>query len=62
LNGGKNPKQAIKLEKIFNQDDIFLIIEKVINFYKKNEQPKQRLEEAIECFGKENFLKVIGQV
>ncbi len=59
--GGKNPKQAIKLEKIFTQDDLFLLIEKIIDFYKKNAQPKKRLGETIEQFGKDNFLEAIGQ-
>ncbi|MBU1043951.1 MAG: hypothetical protein KJ915_06090 [Candidatus Omnitrophica bacterium] len=58
--GGKNPRQGIKLEKVFSQEDLFKVIEKVIEFYRKNAQPKQRLGETIEQFGKHKFLEVIG--
>ncbi|MFH1063368.1 MAG: hypothetical protein V1747_10885 [Candidatus Omnitrophota bacterium] len=59
--GGKNPRQGIKLQKIFGQEDLLRVVEKVIEFYKANAKPKQRLGELIEQLGNEKFLQAIGQ-
>lgn len=57
--GGKTPRPAFKLNKIFNEDETLSIIEKVVNFFKANAKPKQRLALLIEEIGKEKFLKEV---
>lgn len=58
--GGRNPRVGFKLDKIFTEDEVLPIIEKVFAFYKKYAKPKQRLGAAIEEFGKDNFLKIVA--
>ena len=48
------------MNKIFSEDEALLIIEKVVNFFKVNAKPKQRLALLIEEIGKEKFLKEVG--
>lgn len=57
---GKDPRTAFKLSKIFNEDEVLSIIEKVVGFFKANAKPKQRLALLIEEIGKEKFLKEVG--
>ena len=58
--GGKIPHPGFKLNKVFSEDETLLIIEKVVNFFKMNAKPKQRLALLIEEIGKEKFLKEAG--
>ena len=58
--GGKTPRLGFKLNKIFSEDEVLLIVEKVLNFFKVNAKPKQRLALLIEELGKEKFLKEVG--
>ncbi len=58
--GGKTPRLAFKLSKIFNEDEVLSIVEKVVSFFKANAKPKQRLALLIEEVGKEKFLKEVG--
>jgi dissimilatory sulfite reductase (desulfoviridin) alpha/beta subunit len=58
--GGRAPSNAFKLNKIFNEDEVLSIIEKVVNFFKANAKPKQRLALLIEEAGREKFLMEIG--
>ena len=58
--GGKTPRVGFKLEKIYSESETLSIIEKVVYFFKKHAQPRQRLALLIEEIGRENFLKAIG--
>ena len=58
--GGKTPHTGFKLDKVFSEDVVLLIIKKVVNFFKVNAKPKQRLAVFIEEIGKEKFLKEVG--
>lgn len=58
--GGKTPHQGIKLSKIFTEDEVLSVVERVVVFYKENAKPRQRFAFLIEEIGKENFLKQIG--
>ncbi len=56
--GGRASKFGIKLEKVYTEDEVLHIIERVVKFYKDHAKPRQRLGALIEEFGKDNFLKV----
>lgn len=55
--GGRTPCQGFKLDKIFTQDEVLLVIKNVVAFYKQNAKPRQRLTLLIEDTGKDTFLK-----
>jgi len=57
--GGRNPKDGIRLDKIFTEDGILALVERILKFYKSNAKPKQRLSLLIEDRGKGRFLKEI---
>ncbi len=57
--GGKTPRTGFKLNRIYSEEEALSLIEKVIDFFKKNAKPRQRLGALIEEVGKENFLKLI---
>jgi len=58
--GGKTPRIGFKLSKIFTEDEVLSVIERVVVFYKENAKPRQRLALLIEEIGKDNFLKQVG--
>jgi dissimilatory sulfite reductase (desulfoviridin) alpha/beta subunit len=55
--GGRTPRLGFKLDKVFSEDEVLVIIDKVVKFYKANAKPRQRLALLIEEIGKEEFLK-----
>ena len=55
--GGRTPRSGIKLEKVYTEDEVLRIIERVVKFYKDHAKPRQRLGASIEELGKDNFLK-----
>ncbi len=55
--GGRTPYQGFKLDKVFTQDEVLLIIKNVVAFYKQNAKPRQRLALLIKDIGKDVFLK-----
>ena len=57
---GKTPRAGFKLNKVFNEDQALTIIKRVLDFFKANAKPKQRLALLIEEIGKEKFLKGVG--
>jgi dissimilatory sulfite reductase (desulfoviridin) alpha/beta subunit len=57
---GRTPKTGFKLDRIFNEEEVLKLIEKVVTFYKNNAKPRQRLSLLIEEIGKEQFLHKIG--
>ncbi len=57
--GGKTPRLALKLEKIYNENEALRIIARVVKFFKDNAKPKQRLALLIEEVGRERFLKEV---
>ncbi len=59
--GGKTPRIGFKLSKVYTEDEVLSIIEKVVEFFKKNAKPRQRLALLIEEIGRENFLKAIDE-
>lgn len=58
--GGKIPRIGFKLDKVFTEGEVLTLIEKVVDFYRKNAKPRQRLALLIEEVGKEAFLEAIG--
>jgi len=58
--GGRTSRVGFKLSKIFTEDEVLSVIERVVVFYKENAKPRQRLALLIEEIGKDNFLKQIG--
>lgn len=57
--GGRAPRFGFKLDKIFTEDEVLRIIEKIIVFYREYAKPRQRLGLLIEEFGREEFLKTL---
>jgi len=57
--GGKTPRNGFKLDRIFTEDEVLKITEKVVKFFKKNAKPRQRLALLIEEVGKDIFLKEV---
>ncbi len=57
--GGKTPRIGFKLDKVFSEKEVLMIIGRVVEFFNHNASPKQRLALLIEQFGKEEFLKKI---
>jgi dissimilatory sulfite reductase (desulfoviridin) alpha/beta subunit len=58
--GGKTPRMGFKLGKVFSEDEVLIIIKNVVDFFKHNAKPKQRLALLIEEIGREKFLKEVG--
>ncbi len=58
--GGKNPRIGFKLEKIFTDNEVLSLIARVVEFYKNNAKPRQRLGQLIEEIGQNAFLEEIG--
>jgi anaerobic sulfite reductase subunit C len=57
--GGRNPRDGIKIGKIFTEDEALSLVDKTIKFYKNSGKPKQRFSLLIEEIGKERALKEI---
>ena len=58
--GGRTPRFGFKLDKIYTEEEVLLLIKKVVFFYKTHAKSRQRLALLIEEIGRENFLKGIG--
>jgi len=58
--GGKTPRTGFKLDKIFTEEELLPLVEKVVAFYKQYAKSRQRLALLIEEIGKDKFLKEIG--
>jgi len=57
---GRVPVAGLRPDKVFTEDEVLVLIEKVVRFFKENAKPKQRLALLIEEVGKEKFLKEVG--
>lgn len=57
--GGRILRTGVRLEKVYTEDEVLHIIERVVKFYKGHAKPRQRLGALIEEFGKDNFLKCV---
>ena len=57
--GGRIPKPGIKLEKVYAEDDVLRIVERVVKFYKDHAKPRQRLGFLMEEAGIKKFLEEI---
>lgn len=57
--GGRTPRIGFKLDRIFTEEEVIRIVERVVRFYKEKGQPRQRLALLIEEIGKENFLREV---
>jgi len=57
--GGKTPRTGFKLDKVYSEDEVLGVIGRVVNSYKNNAKPKQRLALLIEEIGKDRFLQEI---
>ncbi|RJP29604.1 MAG: hypothetical protein C4533_01025 [Candidatus Omnitrophota bacterium] len=58
--GGRTPRTGFKLDRLFSEDEVLVIVEKVVRFFKDNAKPRQRLALLIEELGREVFLKTSG--
>ena len=56
---GRQPRVGFKLEKVFSEDEVLLIVAKVVVIYKERAKPRQRLGALIEEIGKDNFLEIL---
>ncbi|MFH1305763.1 MAG: hypothetical protein ABIH74_05130 [Candidatus Omnitrophota bacterium] len=60
-NGGRIPREGFKLDGVFTEDAVLVLVEKAIKFYKENAKPRQRFGSLIEETGREDFLRAIGE-
>lgn len=58
--GGRTPRIGFKVDKIFTEEEVISLIERVVSFFKNNARPKQRLALLIEEIGREKFLSETG--
>ncbi len=58
--GGKTPRIGFSLAKLFSEDEVLVLVERVVNFFKDNAKPRQRLALLIEEIGRNKFLDKIG--
>lgn len=58
-NAGRNPKDGIRLDKVFTEDEALTLVVETIKFYKSNAKPRQRLSLLIEEVGMDRLLKEI---
>ena len=49
--GGRVSRPGVRLEKVYTEDEVLHIIEKVVKFYKDHAKPRQRLGALIEELG-----------
>jgi dissimilatory sulfite reductase (desulfoviridin) alpha/beta subunit len=56
-NGGRNPKDGIRLDKVFTEDEVLALVKKIVDFFKDRAKPKQRFALLIEEIRKDRFLK-----
>lgn len=52
---------GFKLKKVYTEDEVLDIIERVVDFFKKNAKSRQRLALLIEEIGRNKFLEAIGE-
>lgn len=57
--GGRTPRPGIRLDKVFTEDEVLRLIERVVGFFKTNAKPRQRLAALVEEIGREEFLKKV---
>lgn len=57
--GGRAPRPGFRLDKIFTEDEVLGIVERVVKFFQARARSKQRLALLIEEIGRENFLKEV---
>lgn len=58
--GGRTPIGSIKLDKVFTEDEVLDLIRSVVEFFKGNAKPRQRLGLLIKEKGQDAFFKAIG--
>ncbi len=58
--GGRTPRTGFKIDRVFTEDEVLALIEKVVRYFKSHAQPRQRLALLIEEVGKREFLSAIG--
>ncbi len=57
--GGRLPRTGFKLDKLYGEDEVLIIVKNVVNFFKAKAKARQRLALLIEETGKDNFLKAV---
>ncbi|MCG8430017.1 MAG: hypothetical protein MJA29_02440 [Candidatus Omnitrophica bacterium] len=58
--GGRNHREGFKLQKVFSEDEVLGLIERVVVFFRDHAKPRQRLGSLIEETGRDRFLRQIG--
>lgn len=57
--GGRNPRDGIRIDKVFTENEALSLVNKIIKFYNTRAKPKQRLALLIEETGEDKFLNEI---
>ena len=58
--GGRIPRDAFKLNKVFSEDEVVKIAGRVVKFFAQHAKPRQRLAVLIDEVGRERFLEIIN--
>jgi len=59
--GGRTPRGGFKLARLYAEDEVIPLVQKVVAFYKAHVQTRQRLAFFIEKIGRDAFLRAIGE-
>ena len=59
-NGGPNPRLAILLAKDLSTEDAVGLVDKVVEYYRTNAKPRERMGRMIERLGLENVQQALG--
>lgn len=59
--GGRSPRAGLKLEKIYDEDGVLVLIKRIVEFYKNNAKARQRLGALIDERGKD-FYCDLGKI
>lgn len=57
--GGRISREGIKLEKILTEEEVLSLAKRIVDFFKANALPRQRLVSLIDEIGKDKFLTKI---
>ncbi|MBF0330794.1 MAG: hypothetical protein HQL17_02570 [Candidatus Omnitrophica bacterium] len=58
--GGRTPRTGLKLDKIFDEDGVLAVVDKVVRFYKEHVKAPKRLALVVEEIGRDAFLGSCG--
>lgn len=56
---GRTPGEGMKLEGCLSEDEVLVVVKRVVNYFKENAKSRQRLKSLIEEAGRDVFLRAV---